>query len=234
MDRRRFIKLCSSALALAGIRPDLAGASEGPLQRRKRVRLVDAAGKSLGPGDLELDKAYVFFYPFAGTPCYLIRLGTLTRSETLKTENGTAYEWKGGAGPNRNVVAFSAICTHLLTHPTRKISFINYHSQADKLSGRENVISCCAHGSVFDPARGAKVLSGPATQPLPAIALEHNEQDGALYAVGTVGADVFEDFFDDFKGELREEHGRGKARQEVKGAALVTALNDYTGHKIPC
>lgn len=234
MDRRHFIKLCSSALALAGLRPDLVGAGEGPLQRYHRTQLVDGAGKPLAPGDLEPDRAYLFFYPYAGTPCYLIRLGTLTRSETLETEGGTPYEWAGGVGPERNVVAFSAICTHLLTHPTKKISFINYHAQADKLSGRENVITCCAHGSVFDPARGAKVLSGPATQPLPAIALEHSKEDGALYAVGTVGADVFEEFFDDFKRELREEHGRGKARQEIEGIAPVVPLDGYTGHEILC
>ena len=47
----------------------------------------------------------------------------------LKTENGSTYEWPGGVGAQRGIVAYSAICSHRLTYPTRQISFISYRDR---------------------------------------------------------------------------------------------------------
>ncbi|MEJ2344792.1 MAG: Rieske 2Fe-2S domain-containing protein [Gammaproteobacteria bacterium] len=234
MNRRHFVTLCTSALALATANPRALARPRGALHRYARARLVDSKGQPIHARKLAVDRCYVFFYPYAGTPCYLIRLGVLTQGETLAMSDGTPYDWQGGVGPDGTVVAFSAICSHLMTHPTRKISFINYHADADELSGRQNVISCCAHGSVFDPARGAKVVSGPATQPLTAIALEHEKASDELFAVGTYGGETYRDFFRAFKRDLREEFGRRGATREIHDDTVVRPIEDYTKQAIRC
>ena len=50
------------------------------------------------------------------------------------------------------------------------------------------MIHCCSEHSEYDPATGARVLGGPAPQPLSAILLEHDKSNDYLYAVGTLGA----------------------------------------------
>ena len=50
-------------------------------------------------------------------------------------------------------VAYSAICTH----------------QGCKVAYQGGQLACPCHGSVFDPARGAEVVAGPAPRPLPEI-----------------------------------------------------------------
>jgi arsenite oxidase small subunit len=235
MDRRYFVKLCGSALALATAGRRVGAGAPAAFTPYERVKLVNADGSTLTAGGLVEDESYVFFYPYVGTPCYLIRLGVDTEAQTLRTADNAAYDWAGGTGPDGRVVAFSAICTHLMTHPTREISFINYHTEADNLSGRPRAISCCAHGSVFDPSRGARVVSGPATQPLTAIALEHDPASGELYAIGTYGAEVYDAYFKAFRTELRRAFGRGgRAREPVAGTAEVEVLKDFTANKIQC
>lgn len=36
----------------------------------------------------------------------------------------------------------------------------------------ESTLECPCHGSIFDPANGAEVLNGPATEPLQKIAVK--------------------------------------------------------------
>jgi Rieske Fe-S protein len=51
--------------------------------------------------------------------------------------------------------AYSAICTH-------QQCIVAY-------DGAEGTLECPCHGSIFDPANGAEVVSGPARKPLPEI-----------------------------------------------------------------
>src|SRR6185436_1402830 len=103
--------------------------------------------------------------------------------------------WPGGVGPRGSIVAYSAICAHKLTYPTRDISFISY--RAEKTVGNKfaNVIHCCSEHSQYDPAAGARVVAGPAPQPLAAILLEHDAGTDEIYAVGTLGGEMFNEFF---------------------------------------
>lgn len=57
-------------------------------------------------------------------------------------------------------VAYSAICTH----------------QGCVVAYKEDQFSCPCHGSVFDPANGGEVVTGPAKTPLPGIPVKI--QDG--------------------------------------------------------
>jgi Rieske Fe-S protein len=59
----------------------------------------------------------------------------------------------------------------------------------------QKMIHCCSEHSEYDPASGARVVSGPAPQPLLTINLEYDSMADGLYATGTLGADTYEVFF---------------------------------------
>ena len=68
------------------------------------------------------------------------------------------------------LVAYSAICTHLGCTVLPRLSEQGY-------------IVCPCHASVFDPAADARVVSGPANRPLPALPIEVTA-DGVVRAAG--------------------------------------------------
>src|ERR687890_741378 len=59
----------------------------------------------------------------------------------------------GGDSGGGDFVAYSAVCTH----------------QACTVAYQDGNLACPCHGSTFDPANGASVVTGPATRPLPEI-----------------------------------------------------------------
>ena len=233
MERRNFIGICAAGVTLA-VNPALAA----NLRPRfyARTQLVDAARQPLRAADLAVDRNYIFHYPYAATPCFLLKLGKPTgQAVTLKTETGTDYEWPGGVGPQNAIVGYSAICAHRLSYPTRQISFISYRTAAgpSKLTHR-NAIHCCSEHSEYDPASGARVLGGPALQPLSAILLEHDKSSDQLYAVGTLGGEMFGEFFTKYEFKLALEYGEKRARQPVAGSAMVTELQNYCRQQVQC
>jgi len=234
VDRRRFVRICSSGLAAAVASPQLLARQGGVEQRYHRVRLIAGDSSPIKASSLTTGVAYIFHYPFEGTPCFLINLGKPVAPSRLTDASGQAYSWSGGIGENLSVVAFSAICSHQLSYPSKQHSFINYEHGASKVAGHSQVIVCCAHHSVYDPAQGAKVLSGPATAPLATIVLEQHHDTGDLFATGTLGSELFTDYFRAYKRELIQEFGRGIARQEVAGAVTVMPLAEYTKEQIRC
>ena len=133
---------------------------------------------------LEIGETYLFHYPYVSTPCFLINLGRPVQpGKQLRTRDGQRYRWQGGAGPERSIVAFSAICAHKMSHPAPTVSFINYRHDAvkfrnsqDAIEQRSGVIYCCSERSVYDPASGGRVLGGPAPQPLAAIELDYDSR----------------------------------------------------------
>ena len=233
MDRRDFIGVCAAGVTL-GISPAQAANLRPRLYAR--TRLVDAARQPLRAASLAIGRNYIFHYPFAATPCFLLNLGRPTqRAVTLKTETGGDYEWPGGVGPQNAIVGFSAICAHRLSYPTRQISFISYRAAAgpSKLT-HNNVIHCCSEHSEYDPATGARVLGGPAAQPLSAILLEHDQANDHLFAIGTLGGEMFEAFFAKYEFKLALEYGDRRARQPVAGSAVVTELQHYCRQQVQC
>jgi hypothetical protein len=95
------------------------------------------------------------------------------------------------------------------------------------------VIHCCSEHSQYDPAAGARVLAGPAPQPLAAILLEHNSDADELYAVGTLGGELFNEFFDKYAFRLQLEHG-SSARSAVSGSCVVQELEHYCRQQVKC
>jgi Rieske Fe-S protein len=232
MQRRDFLRSCA-ALGGAGL-ASLESWSDVPPRLYARTLLVDQRGQPLRAAGVAPETNYVFHYPYAATPCFLLRLARVVEpAASLRREDGAAYRWPGGVGPGRALVAFSAICAHKLAYPTREVSFIRYQSErSSTASGR--VIHCCADHSVYDPAAGARVVAGPAPQPLAGILLEHDAARDELYALGTVGAEQFDAFFAKYDFKLGIEYGTGKARAAVGPRSVVRELAQYCRNPVSC
>lgn len=240
MQRRNFLFGCAATAVasdpvLRAQRALAAQPSSADKPREwSRARLLGADGQALKASAIEPRKALLFAYPFVGTPAFLIDLDKPTqRSVPLETQDDARYTWDGGVGPKRSIVAFSAICAHKMAYPTREITFINYRDEPSAVTHRAQVIHCCSEHSEYDPAQGARVLSGPATQPLAAIVLEHDSRDDALYAVGTRGGELFDTFFDRFAMKLSLEHG-GAEHRAVGASTTVVPIERYCRQLMTC
>jgi arsenite oxidase small subunit len=231
MERRDFLKVCAAGAASAGA-PALA--ADARPQLYSRTLLLDDAGAPLRAGRVPVERNLIFHYPFAGTPCFLLNLGRPAKaSATLKTVDNRPYEWKGGIGAGQSIVAYSAICAHKLTYPTRDISFISYRAEKSARNRFAHVIHCCSEHSQYDPADGGRVVAGPAPQPLAAILLEWDAAKDEIHAVGTLGGEMFHEFFEKYAFRLQLEHG-GSARQAVGAATRVQELESYCKQQVKC
>ncbi len=235
MDRRDFIRVCTAvALTSPSLLTDVLLAKGSGFKPYRKALLVNREGKPLRPEEVLPSKEYIFFYPYRSTPCLLINLGKEVGPVKVKTKEGDTYLWQGGVGPARSIVAFSAICTHQLSHPTPSQTFINYYPEGKiaKAVRRDRVIQCCAHMSAFDPARGGEVIEGPAPFPLTAIVLSYEE--GKIYALGTLGREVYEDFFDVFRPDLRKLYGSSRRARELVDVCKVMSMEEYTKEIVRC
>ncbi|MGB9148830.1 MAG: (2Fe-2S)-binding protein [Burkholderiales bacterium] len=234
MQRRDFVKFfAGGAAAAAAPQVGWADRTDAAPHFYDKARLLDEFGKPIKAAALKANTNYIFHYPFQGTPCFLLNLGRPTQENIeLKTADGKTYLWKGGVGAQKSVVAYSAICAHRLNYPTRQLTFISFRDKKSERASRENIIHCCSEHSEYDPAAGAKVINGPAQQPLAAILLEHDAASDGLVAVGTFGGEMFNEFFRKFEFKLGMEHG-GKAQKTV-ASATVTELTNFCKQQIQC
>ncbi len=231
MQRRDFVKFCAASAAAAGASAGVA--ADATPSHYGRARLVGSGGAPLKASSLPADRNFIFHYPFAATPCFLLNLGRPAKaSAKLRTADQRSYEWKGGVGPNRAIVAYSAICAHQLAYPTREISFISYRTEKSARNRHANVIHCCAEHSQYDPAEGARVLAGPAPQPLAAILLDYDAGSDELTAVGTLGGEMFNQFFAKYEMKLTLEGGA--RRTPVAATCAVTELENYCRQQVKC
>jgi len=231
MQRRDFVKFCAASAAAAGASAGVA--ADATPSYYGRARLVGRDDTPLKASSLPADRNFIFHYPFDATPCFLLNLGRPAKaSAKLRTADQRSYEWKGGVGPNRAIVAYSAICAHQLAYPTREISFISYRTEKSARNRHGNVIHCCAEHSQYDPAEGARVLAGPAPQPLAAILLDYDAGSDELTAVGTLGGEMFNQFFAKYAMKLSLEGGA--RRSPVAATCAVTALEHYCRQQVKC
>ena len=80
----------------------------------------------------------------------------------------------GGVGPDRDIVAFNSLCTHMGGDTGRAYQ-----------PGEGVLGPCPFHQSTFDLTRHGMIISGHGTESLPQVLLE---LDGdAIYAVGMIG-----------------------------------------------
>ncbi len=235
MDRRNFLKVTATTGAVIAVSPSLFDqklyAEDGALfSAYERVQLVDGAGKPIKASQLTKETNYIFNYPHSGTPAMIVDLGKTTYKDiTLSSEDGTKYLWKSGVGSQRSIVAYSAICSHQLAHPTPNDSFIQYVATGTKslVAPKGGMIVCSSHLSAFDASKGAKRTAGPAVEPLASIVLEVDNQDH-IWAVGVLGPDKFHEYFKTFKPELKAFYGgKRKAKKLVSISAKTVTLKAY-------
>lgn len=108
---------------------------------------------------LRNDTPVEFAYPSADIKNILVKLDTPAG---------------GGVGPDRDVVAFNPVCTHM-GGPLDKAYKAEY-----KILGQ-----CPFHQSTFDLTRHGMIISGHATESLPQIMLETEGDD--IYATAVIG-----------------------------------------------
>ncbi len=232
MDRRSFVETCAAgASCLTPWRPVFA--ADARPRPYARVLLTDEQGGALRASMLKARTNYVFHYPFEATPVFLLQLDQAALPQRLSTKTLAAYAWPGGVGPKRSLVAFSAICAHQLVYPTPQVSFISFRKTKALGGLQDNTIHCCADNSQYDPAQGAKVLGGPAEQPLCAILLEHDVKTDSLTAYATLGGELFDEFFRKYEFKLSLDVGP-KAKNTVSGQAPVRELDKYCRNAIQC
>lgn len=242
MERRSFLKACGTAAAAVSAHPEALGRTGGVLRPYEPALLVHFDGTPIRADRLVAGQCHVFHYPYVTTPCFLIDLGRPALPDgPLRTEDGSTYEWPGGVGLGRSIVAFAAICAHRMTHPARAVSFINYRhgevrfENSSKRQARgKGVIYCCSERSVYDPARGAQVLGGPAPQPLAAIALTHTPADDTLQAIGTFGGEMYDKFFEEFRFRLELEFETSDLRRLAGGKSVVVPVEEYSETRVHC
>ena len=128
----------------------------------RQGRLATYPRKRIGKlSELAVDKPTNFQYPDRSlySVAFVVKLGT---------------EAGGGVGPDRDVVAFSSLCSHqgqMLT---------GLYNAEHKVAG-----SCPMHLTTYDLRRHGMVIAGHATQGLPQVVLEMDGDD--IYAVGVLG-----------------------------------------------
>ncbi|HHJ14518.1 MAG TPA: arsenate reductase (azurin) small subunit [Gammaproteobacteria bacterium] len=153
MTRRSFLLAGASTIVLSSL-PGVAGAVH--LAAREYPRRAIIALK-----DLKVDQPVDFVYPpdKPASSFFIVRLGEAAG---------------GGVGPDRDIVAFSNLCSHMggPLNGTYK-------------AGHKAMGPCPLHLTTFDLTRHGMVISGHATESLPQARLE--VVNGKIYATGVMG-----------------------------------------------
>ena len=132
----------------------LAGAAAASVTHGTRAQAAEA---TVGPVASVTEAQPLWFgYPDGQSPAVAVKLGRAV---------------DGGVGPDRDIVAYSAVCTHL----------------GCVVEVRDGRMVCPCHFSMFDPAAGGQCYHGPAPTRLARIQLAVTPE-GALVATGADGA----------------------------------------------
>ena len=160
LSRRHFFKISGGLAAGAGL-------ATGALPNVANAATANEAGSTVLPyprkalipvTQMKVGQAVAFTYPDESSPCALLKLGAPS---------------EGGVGPDRDIVAFSTLCTHMGC----PVAF-------DAQSG---CFKCPCHFSTFDAEKGGQMVCGQATENLPRVVLQYDANTGTLTAVAVEG-----------------------------------------------
>lgn len=184
---RRSVLATATAGALATLAAALALplASLGPVGKtsllrrspwRAGRRLLDDRGRPISADDLPVGSLVTAFPEGAGRR----RLDAAVIVVRLEVDELDLSDGRRGWAAE-GIVAYSKACTHagcavsMFRHPLHEPT------------SEPPALVCPCHFSVFDPARGAEVVSGPAGRPLPQLPLRLGD-DGTLVADGDLSS----------------------------------------------
>ncbi|QNN57913.1 arsenate reductase (azurin) small subunit [Diaphorobacter ruginosibacter] len=159
--RRFFLKSGGMAAAAVGT-----GGAVIPIHVANAATPANASGTTLPYprkavskiSGMKVNEVTTFMYPDDSSPCYALRMDTPV---------------VGGVGPKGDIVAFSAMCTHMGCPVT--------------YDGGSRTFKCGCHFTIFDPEKGGQMVCGQATEDLPKILLEYDNASGTVTAVGVDG-----------------------------------------------
>lgn len=160
VSRRGFLRSSGGGAVVAGATLASAALVQSPaVQASSTNATLDYPETALGRAkDLKPGKGVTFTYPDPSSPCLLVKLDTPV---------------KGGVGPNRDIVAYSLLCTHMGCPVVFDPSTRNFR--------------CPCHFSVFDADKQGQMVAGQATENLPRITLRHDSEDDTITATGVEG-----------------------------------------------
>jgi ubiquinol-cytochrome c reductase iron-sulfur subunit len=184
LSRRRLLVAAGGTAGVLGAALVLPLASLGPSlgdrliasRWRRGLRLVDEAGRPLGPEDIP-PRAFVTAFPEGadrhalGSPLVLVRLAP----DELELPAG-----RDGWAPE-GVLAFSKICPHA------GCAISLYRTPLYEPQSSRPALVCPCHFSTFDVRRGGERIFGPAARDLPQLPLAI-DGDGRLVADGDFSA----------------------------------------------
>lgn len=107
---------------------------------------------------LKVNVPVSFNFPDAASPCTLIKMG---------------HAVPGGVGPDKDIVAYSTLCTHMGCP-------VNYDAAT-------RAFRCPCHYSSFDAELSGQMICGQATEDLPQIVLKYDAKDDTVTAVAVEG-----------------------------------------------
>jgi len=231
MERRHFTKLCTGLVAGAANLHAHGSTPGGPTKKYTKSALVLADQTPVNINMLKAGESLIFSYPYACTPCFLLR---------LSTQASASDNWPGGIGDDHSIVAFSAICSHKMSHPAKPVSHINYrpdvvifNDNKGEAQSRTQLISCCSEHSIYDPADAGRVLSGPAPMPLAAIEIQE-DSNGNISAIGSIGEDQYRRFLEKFSFRLAMEYKVDDVWQAAGEKTIATPADNFSQQRIRC
>ncbi len=161
LSRRIFLKSSGGAAAVVGTAGAalVPGAAHAASPGSSTATNLNYPKRSVGKaGGMPVNQAVSFSYPDASSPCVAIRMGSAV---------------PGGIGPNKDIVAYSTLCTHM--------------GCPVQYEGGTKVFKCGCHYSMFDAENGGQMVCGQATEDLPRVLLDYDAKTDTVSAVGVDG-----------------------------------------------
>ncbi len=158
ISRRDFLKISGGVAAGAGA--SIAGVSTAEAKEVDvgRTTLPYPRKAVTRARELRVNVPVSFNFPDAASPCTLIKMG---------------HAVPGGIGPDRDIVAYSSLCTHMgcpVSYDTATRAF-----------------RCPCHYSTFDAELSGQMICGQATEDLPQIVLHYDAKTDTITAVAVEG-----------------------------------------------
>jgi arsenite oxidase small subunit len=159
MSRRVFLKLSGSgaAGAAAAVGAGFTAPAQAAQTEAGRTTLPYPRKQVATVASLKVNAPVAFTFPDASSPCTLVKMGRAV---------------SGGVGPERDIVAYSTLCTHMGCP-------VSY-------DGSTRTFRCGCHYSVFDAELSGQMVCGQATESLPQVTLEVDAK-GAIVATAING-----------------------------------------------
>jgi arsenite oxidase small subunit len=158
ISRRTFFKISSTVAAGVGATVAGVGSAQAAATSEAGRTVLPYPTKALGKaGGIKVDSPVAFHYPDAASPCTAVKLGKPAA---------------GGVGPDRDIVAYSTMCTHM---------------GCPVMYDGKGTFKCPCHFSQFDAEKSGQMICGQATENLTRIQLTYDSTTDTVTAVGIDG-----------------------------------------------